>query len=185
VRKHDIEKETPIMPEVAADSVANKLFSYLYQSGHNREAQKVYDRNLEIVKYLSDNLIRVYAHNARFRAQMKRIKTIDKVHSFMEHWLAGWLKDNEPSILRVMPSGFGWSARLTEKKFSKNPITEQSYKKALTKFLEEEQAGIKAYKKFLLSLPVTPEFNTIRNIFAGIIRDEENHEKILLRLAIF
>ena len=64
-------------------------------------------------------------------------------------------------------------------------ITEQTYRKTLNRMLDDEQAGIKAYKKLLLSLPVNPEANKVRSIISGIIRDEEQHEKLLLRLLYF
>jgi hypothetical protein len=131
---HDIEKETPIMPEVAADAVANKLFGYLYQHGEKKSAQFVYDKNLEIVIYLSEALKRVYAINERFRKEMKRIKTIDKVHAFMEHWLAGWLKDKAPAILKSLPSGYGWSTRLNP------PNTEEIW----STYLVDHPDGVKS-----------------------------------------
>lgn len=109
---HDIEEESSIAPWVAADAVHERAVVYLNNTGHHKEAEALYSKRNEISDYLADKLMRVYQANERFRSQVRRAKTVDKVHAFMEHWLAGWLKDKAPYILKLLPSGYGWSVRL-------------------------------------------------------------------------
>lgn len=73
-----------------------------------------------------------------------------------------------------------------ERAVRKNPpMNEAEYKKLLQRFLDDEQKGIKRYKEFLLRLPLNPDANKVSNVLRDVIKDEENHERILLRLLFF
>lgn len=68
----------------------------------------------------------------------------------------------------------------------KNPIKSRvEFNNRLDAFIEEEKKGISDYKAFLLALPVNAEANAVRRVIAKIIRDEEEHLKLLMRIRWF
>ncbi len=107
-------------------------------------------------------------------------------HKYSITYVVGWVREHMDKFgtpIKIEEATYQYAHKTNPQ--STMITTEAQYKKILAHMLEDEQEGIKAYKKFILSLPINPEANKVCRILSEILADEERHEKILLRLAIF
>jgi hypothetical protein len=96
-----IEDDTPIMPWVVAQSVIE-------------EAQKETGASLNVrnlVRSLSTRAQTTYEHNEDFRKKVRGRGDSgrDTLYAFMRHWLAAYLKKEQPDVFRKLPGD--WFSR--------------------------------------------------------------------------
>jgi hypothetical protein len=101
-----IEKDTQIIPWLVAETVLDEVVG-------STGADEIY-RSQKIIDYLVDHAAQVYAHNVTFRKKVQSEADHgnagrDYLYTFMEHWLASYLKEHEPKIYKALPHGYGWS----------------------------------------------------------------------------
>lgn len=121
-KKPNIETDTPIIPDVVAESRLEEVIAWLHANGHKKQAAFLYKHRHKIENHLVETLNTIYEHNEKFRAKLKRIQRIDQLNVWIEHWLASYLNQNFYSIFRLLPRGYGWDVRLTQI----NPISDRS-----------------------------------------------------------
>lgn len=112
-KKPNIETDTPIIPDVVAESRLEEVIAWLHANGHKKQAAFLYKHRHKIENHLVETLNTIYEHNEKFRAKLKRIQRIDQLNVWIEHWLASYLNQNFYSIFRLLPRGYGWDVRLT------------------------------------------------------------------------
>ena len=95
--KRNIEKDTPLLPEVVADSVLGEASRFLGK-----------DLPDEWVVLLADKCEGCYnAKNPQFKRKMKGANGREWLYSFMRHWLTGLLfKYDRPSYEKVSRTEF-------------------------------------------------------------------------------
>jgi hypothetical protein len=95
-----IEQDTPILPFIVAESVIGK-------------AEQLTNKSIPVaaVDYLVERAEQVYRHNKTFAKKIRASGNAgrDHLYVFMEHWLAAYLKKNDPEIHGALPRGYGIS----------------------------------------------------------------------------
>ena len=86
-----IEDETPILPDIAAESVVSDYYTKNKISIDNEQENRQYD---ELVRYLAKRANDLYNSNAHFKKQIRKPgnKGLDNLYMFMGHWLAAKIK---------------------------------------------------------------------------------------------
>ena len=99
-RKHDIYRDTPMIPIAVADGVLNEVQS-CYPLGLPDGGRAMADR-------LADKAEKVYAANADFRSRLRARGNAgrDYLWSFMRHWSASEIRKCCPSVFRQLPDDF-------------------------------------------------------------------------------
>ena len=91
-----IAEDAIVLPWVVADTVIE-------------QAESVLASNLshDILRtYLVDHAELAYQKNKDWAAKIRSYKGRDILYAYMQHWLAGWLRNNEPSLFRLLPIEF-------------------------------------------------------------------------------
>lgn len=107
-----IESDTPILPYVVATTVLEEARGYLSEKGKDDLAAKLYRHERKIATQLAARAEEVYAANERFRKSILSEANggnagRDQLYVWMRHWLAAYLKENEPAAYAVLPKDFG------------------------------------------------------------------------------
>jgi hypothetical protein len=86
-----IEDETPILPDIAAESVVGHYYSENKIPITNEQENRQYD---ELVSYLTKRANDLYNLNAHFKKQIRKPgnKGLDNLYMFMNHWLEAKLQ---------------------------------------------------------------------------------------------
>lgn len=87
---YDIEADTPLMLDVVADTVVGEIELYLDTALAARG---------EAIVYLLTTARETYQTNAKWRAKIRHeVSGRDTLYTFMRHWLAAWIRRNEPAL---------------------------------------------------------------------------------------
>jgi len=92
-----IEDETPILPEIAAESVVGHYYTEKKIQVTNKEENNYY---YSLVSYLAKKANDVYNVNAHFNSKIKAKgnKGLDHLFMFMNHWLEGKIMDDKKRL---------------------------------------------------------------------------------------
>jgi len=105
-KRHSIEQETALLPQVIADSVCLEAATYL-------QSEKLMGYTGQLVGRAENT----YAVNARWRRQLQRQDGRDVLYSFMRHWLAALLKKEQPRLFAELPPSFANGQQLPVRAF--------------------------------------------------------------------
>ena len=107
-RRTSIAADTPILPHIVADAVVGKVAYYFTTKG----AAVTFDTRAT-ADALADRAEEVYTANAAWARTIRARGNAgrDRLYAFMNHWLAGMLKQDHPALFRLLPYGFGWDYR--------------------------------------------------------------------------
>lgn len=93
-----IEGDTPIIPEIVADTTVKEVEREYGCPLPGREAA---------TEYLVEHAGKVYEHNEHFRGLIQRDNDgLDYCYAFMRHWLSGYLRRFHPTIFELLPRHF-------------------------------------------------------------------------------
>ena len=113
-KKHDIETETGIVPWIVAEGVieaaehlAGTHIPDVRRGGESIEGAQI---PAEAIEHLVEYAEATYRASADFRRKIRtpRDRGRDQLYVFMEHWLAAYLKEHAPRVLKKLPRGYGW-----------------------------------------------------------------------------
>jgi hypothetical protein len=97
-------KDIPaLMLEILVDSTVQEVEHYT----HTEISESMKD---EIEELLVEKAKAVYGGPTGRELAKKSPEAVrDQIRVYMEHWLAAYLKKNDPALLRKLPPGYGWS----------------------------------------------------------------------------
>jgi hypothetical protein len=96
-----ISDDTPILPDVVALTVVDDVARFV---------DRTFSRRLAYIQQLTTRAERLYLHNPAFRRRVrgKGNGGRDYLYTFMRHWYAGLLMDNEPDAVRQLRQAGVW-----------------------------------------------------------------------------
>jgi len=109
MKKYNITKDTPILPELIADRIFWEMAAFIkFKIKDNKLADELENRSKEFINLLVEKQDSLYQNSVDWRKKMrsKGNKGRDTLYSFMQHWLSGLLKDNMPNVLKKLPNGY-------------------------------------------------------------------------------
>ena len=109
-----IEDSTSLMLDVIAEAVVEQaehlLGTKIPEVMRGNETLVGAKISPKVVPELVDSTVQIFNASETFRKKVKRGSSgRDYVYICMEHWLASWLKKNQPKLFRALPTGYGWS----------------------------------------------------------------------------
>lgn len=115
-KKARIEDDTPIIPELVADTIlGSELNGFFYDKPELQAAwEKVYDVKDKMARQLAKRADQTYGANPDFAKKIRARgnKGRDTLYVFMRHWIAAELKKKFPAVYQALPSSFSQGAEL-------------------------------------------------------------------------
>ena len=106
--EHDIEAETPLLPELIAESVIG-------------EVERCVGRRLPDawIRHLAERAARCYNGNDQFRRRLNRPgnECREWLYAFMRHWITGLLENFDAALLPRLPYGFSIGRKLQNTRY--------------------------------------------------------------------